>query len=397
MKILPFPFAQIRTHKWKSFWLLLSIFIFILLIFGLLYSYKNIVNALTYYSTSNISEPNHVDITTWGNILTMFTHANDMSQSDISGLLSSPLLEDQETFSLVEYPILAKFWLFSFALETDIPVFAYSGKALTGSEIGISRRMLDYYNLQLAGSSSIFPAMNEMFLRGQKVALTVWASKLFKLDTTPAATFEWVISDINPNYPGFWIVIPEEIISKKLSEIGRSLSAPYLISAKIKDMKDREKLTALYPTLSFKFDIDSMKEVQKQIRFIQWIFLAIFIIIGWILSILILYLLSSVFRENTSVYAMIRIFGRNSISSKILTLWEPVIILLGSVVLGGAVLYTLNSFLTLKLSELFKEKWFLFNIIPLSTVEILCILLFSGISIFIILIIFDSIYIKKKL
>lgn len=33
--------------------------------------------------------------------------------------------------------------------------------------------MLDYYNAQFAGSATVFPEMNEKFLVGQKVAITV--------------------------------------------------------------------------------------------------------------------------------------------------------------------------------------------------------------------------------
>lgn len=79
--------------------------------------------------------------------------------------MSDTLLHDQESYVLVEYPLMAKFSLFSFALETDIPVFAYSGKTLTGTDIGISKKMLDYYNIQFAGSTAMFPMMNEAFLK----------------------------------------------------------------------------------------------------------------------------------------------------------------------------------------------------------------------------------------
>ena len=74
-----------------------------------------------------------------------------------------------QSFSLVELPVVAKFSLFSFSLETDIPVFSVTDSAIIGSGIpvGISRAMVDFYNIQFAGSSQMFPKVNETFLIGQ--------------------------------------------------------------------------------------------------------------------------------------------------------------------------------------------------------------------------------------
>jgi hypothetical protein len=93
----------------------------------------------------------------------------------------------------VELPVTARFSLFSFGLETDIPIFSVTDTALTGASIpvGISRSMLDFYNLQFSGSSPMFPRIDELILLGQTVRMTFGAS----IDGT--------ITLIDDDFPGF--------------------------------------------------------------------------------------------------------------------------------------------------------------------------------------------------
>jgi hypothetical protein len=70
-----------------------------------------------------------------------------------------PRIDRTISFTLVEIPVLAKFSMFQFSLETDMPIFAISDSALTGAIIpfGISEVLIDFYNSQFAGSSPYFP------------------------------------------------------------------------------------------------------------------------------------------------------------------------------------------------------------------------------------------------
>ena len=137
----------------------------------------------------------------------------------------------------MELPVLAKFSLFSFGLETDIPVFSVTDTALSGSGIpvGISRSMVDFYNLQFAGSSAMFPKINESFLIGQSVRVTFGASKIFPSLPTIATAIDANIVRIGDDFPGFGLVIPESIVRQKMQEIGYTLAPPYKIVAYMKD------------------------------------------------------------------------------------------------------------------------------------------------------------------
>lgn len=61
-------------------------------------------------------------------------------------------IESITRFTLVEIPVLANFRMFSFSLETDMPIFAISDSSLTGSNtpIGISQILIDFYNKEFS-------------------------------------------------------------------------------------------------------------------------------------------------------------------------------------------------------------------------------------------------------
>jgi hypothetical protein len=80
-----------------------------------------------YYSSSSIVDTNRVEITADSNLFTLFSRDSAGIQADaLTSIQREDGLKDIEVFTLIEYPVLAKFSLFSFGLETDIPVFALS-------------------------------------------------------------------------------------------------------------------------------------------------------------------------------------------------------------------------------------------------------------------------------
>lgn len=89
----------------------------------------------------------------------------------------------------------------------------------SGIPVGISRAMVDFYNVQFAGSSEVFPKINENFLLGQSVRLTFGASKIFPSLPTIATPIDGTIVQIGNDFPGFGLVIPESIVRSKMQEI----------------------------------------------------------------------------------------------------------------------------------------------------------------------------------
>lgn len=64
---------------------------------------------------------------------------------------------------------MVKFSIFTFGLETDFPIIAVTDSFFKdfhsdGVKIGLPRAMIDFYNLQFAGSSSEFPRVRKEWL-----------------------------------------------------------------------------------------------------------------------------------------------------------------------------------------------------------------------------------------
>ena len=63
--------------------------------------------------------------------------------------------------------------------------------------------MVDFYNIQFAGSSEMFPKVDPTFLIGQTVRLTFGASKIFPSLPNIATPIDGTITQIGDDFPGF--------------------------------------------------------------------------------------------------------------------------------------------------------------------------------------------------
>lgn len=193
--------------------------------------------------------------------------------------------------------------------------------------------MLDYYNAQFAGSAIEFPEINEKFLIGQPVTVTVGASKLFNISNQPATPINAHISSVHPDYPGFGIVLREDTMKGRLAEIGQTLGNPYKITAYMRDITVKDALGKKYKNLNLNFDSDKIDKLEEMLDTIQLSFLVVFLVVGGIMSAIILFLLSGIFRESRSIYRMIRTFGIFTTKSRILTIGEPILLAIVGAVL----------------------------------------------------------------
>jgi hypothetical protein len=303
----------------------------------LYFFYQNIVGALSHYSY-NIVDERRFTLRSDTNFFTLFSRNSAWLPSTLAPELeASSRFEKVQSFSLVELPVLAKFSLFSFGLETDIPVFSVTDGVLSGSGIpvGISRSMVDFYNVQFAGSSPMFPKINESFLIGQSVTVTFGASKIFPSLPTIATPIDGNIVRIGDDFPGFWLVLPESIVRSKMQEIGYSLSPPYKIVAYMKDARDRAIVEQQYRTYNPEFDADAIVKFQAKIYFLRNVFFGISFFIVSILGIFFIFLLFSFFRERRDVFRVIYIFWLSGLRARVLTLAEPLVLLISGSICGS--------------------------------------------------------------
>lgn len=146
-----------------------------LFVSSLLFIYSNIVAFNSYYQLDGV-DPRRISITSDTSFFELFgKEKSGLSEEIEMKIKNDPLVEHSYFLTFVEIPVLAQMDIFSFHLATDIPVFGISDEFFSGIStkknsgenipIGISKSMLEFYNLQVAGSASFFPRMNEYFLK----------------------------------------------------------------------------------------------------------------------------------------------------------------------------------------------------------------------------------------
>lgn len=132
------------------------------------------------------------------------------------------------------------------------------------------------------------------------------------------------ISEINHDFPGLGLVLPESIVEKKLAEIGFEMGSPYKIVAYIKNLDDKKKIEELYQNgLTTRFEIDEIAETKRKIGLAGKIVFAIGTAIVAMFGIFFIFLLGGYFRERKNIFEIISLFGLKSLKSYILTIGEP--------------------------------------------------------------------------
>ncbi len=332
-----FFLSHIRTHLFRSISMICISSLCIIVSVILLFLYQNSSKALTYYNY-NIIDERRFTLSMDTSYFDMFSRASVGLPSTLSKELESDAnVSRVQSFSLVELPVLAEFSLFEFGLETDIPIFSVTDTALSWASIpvGMSRAMIDFYNMKVAGTTAMLPKIPEMLIRGQWVKLTFWASKIFPPLSRIAVPIEGKITNIDENFPWFGLTLPESIVREKMSEVGYELSPPYKIVAYMWDATMIPYIQKKYWKYNPKFDAQMILELNRQVDFMRNIFSAIAVIFSLVLSIFFVFLLFSFFRERRDVFRIIYIFWLSGIRARILTLAEPVSLMLTGILSGS--------------------------------------------------------------
>lgn len=393
-----FFFKHIFKHFSRSIAIVFSIFfVFLVGIFGI-YAYQNVQAVIKHFSYLG-NNPNRLTISADTNILNIFSKEEGLPEEKIQEIEQDENLENVQIFRLVQIPVSAKFWFFSFALESDIPVFSVTDSALENKKniipVGMSHTMVDLYNTQFAGSSKFFPQMSAEFLLGQKIEFTFGKSKIFNSTNNIATPITGTLSAINNDFPGFGIVLPESIVKQKLEEVGFSLGAPYKIVAYMKNSGLRDNIIKNHPGLNIRFSMDDIKKTEEKIMIAGLILWGIGSFLAGMFIVFFCFLLFGYFRERKNYFQMISLFGLKSYKSYILTIGEPLFFSIFGILFGIFVSIFFMQNIHPKLIQIIQEKWIFFNHISLSVWEILIFGIIVFVSFFILIFILDW-KIRKK-
>ncbi len=346
--ILRFILLKIRAHKIRSSIVILSTMLMSVFLSILLFLYSNIIAFNTYYQLDGV-DPRRVSITSDTSFFELFgKEKSGLSQAIETKITQDPLIDHSYFLTFVEIPVLAQMDIFSFHLATDIPVFGISDEFFAGISpkksawenipIGISKSMLEFYNVQVAGSASFFPRMNEYFLKWQAMKLEFGKSKIFDYsEKSPILKF-WSVVTISNDLPGFGLSIPISVVNDSLKKLWYPTPRPYRAIAYLKNTGDIEKIKSAYSDYTLVFDRDKIAQAEKNMKLIRSVFL---IIAGISSSLLILFLgfiFAGILRENSRMFALFHMIGVNRSY-----IWSTIYIELGGLAIVGSILGTMIS------------------------------------------------------
>jgi hypothetical protein len=352
---------------------------------------KNTLRALEYYEYSPLDERRFI-LSENVDLFSLFSReSSGIDARTLNSLKNDANIESTTAFTLVEIPVLAKFGMFQFSLETDMPIFAVSDTSLTGSEIpmGISQLLIDFYNKEFSGTTPYFPLFTKEMLLGQKITLEFGKSKLFSLSTTPSTPVKGTITSVKNDYPWFGIMVGESLVKEKLWEIGATLGNPYKIVGYMKDPRYKDQIENTYSTkYSLEFDTEAIEKLKERTKIIRYILFVVGSIIFSIFLTIFSFLLLSYARERSDIYRLFQMLGINQVRSHIIVLLEPVLLLLGGLVSGGIFFRLIESYFLKNFSHFLIQKGIDFPLFQISFAPLLSLLftLFCIISVVIFLV-----------
>ncbi|MFO0764152.1 MAG: hypothetical protein U0518_04850 [Candidatus Gracilibacteria bacterium] len=346
--ILRFILLKIRAHKIRSSIVILSTLLMSIFLSALLFLYSNIVAFNSYYQLDGV-DPRRISITSDTSFFELFgKEKSGLSEEIEMKIKNDPLVDHSYFLTFVEIPVLAQMDIFSFHLATDIPVFGISDEFFSGIStkknsrenipIGISKSMLEFYNLQVAGSASFFPRMNEYFLKGQIMTLEFGKSKLFDYAEKSPILRSGSVVTINQDLPGFGLSIPLSVVQGSLQKLGYKTPRPYRAIIYLKNIEDIEKIKSSYQGYTFVSDRDKIAQAEKNIQFLRSIFLTIAAVSSSLLILFLGFIFAGILRENSRMFTLFHMIGVHRSY-----IWSTIYLELGSLAIVGSILGSIVS------------------------------------------------------
>ncbi len=372
-----FIFSHIFSLKLRSLSIIFTVILFSFLLALFASLYLNILSTLGYYGPTH-TDPTRVTFVSQVSIFDMFAKNGwGIESALLSKIQNDPIFVRTRSFAFVDTNTIWGFDIFSFHLDTDIPVFTLDDSKGDIWWFGISPSMIHYYNIELAGSHPMFPKLDERFLEWKNISLTFGASKIFQMWGTPSTPLRWSIVSVDSDYPGFGIVWSRTEIERKLAEIDISPRQPYKIVAYMKTSDSRSQVENTYSNFLPKFDGDLIIERQKQFRALLLTIFGFGSIFGGIILILISFLFFGYFREKESLFRLAHVYGIAFPYRQILLFWEAYILILLGICMSVFTIVSLENLSFPILSKFLRDHGVLFPLISLSFWWILLLVSFS--------------------
>jgi len=379
----------ILSHLWNNIVrtgiIITTIFLSSVLSFFLVFLYLQILNSAEYYTIGNVN-PLRFEISRSSSILSILNSEYEfgIDQGTLNTIEKDETITDWYVFSLVNIPAIIRVEAFWYALETDVPFFTASDRLFCGTEactsptpVWFSRLLLDFYNLNIAGTAEFFPKIPEALITSHDITLTLGTSKVFDYNTTRPYAFSGRISAITPDFPSMGITIPESVGRTALASLGKSLDRPFRLIWYAHADTDIEGIRSRYGSgYQVRFDTDRQAQLSEKLTLLHFLF-AIFTIINiGVLTIIMSLFIFDILRQYSPLFRTFRMIGV-PIHTNFLIVMGEILIAWGTWILAGFIVFAIVlHFWKIFLLEKFVEVGIVLPLIPLDPVVFTILIIF---------------------
>lgn len=362
-------------HNLSSSWtrtvsIVLATFMSAFIWFVFYFLYINLGSWISYYTLDGIDEK-RFSITAGSNIFQLFDREKWwISSTVIEEIKKDTDIERYREFRFLDISVLWKFDLFKFSLDIDVPTFSIRDSVTWTDGVGISSRMLKYYNLEFAWSHAFFPVFSEADIVGRGVTLVFGASKVFSLPEKSENSYSTKITHIDGDYPWFGVVIPYDVADREMRKLGYTQNAPYKIIGYLKDISSRTAVESRYSGYNLKFDADTIIEQKQTLRTIAEMLVSVMVSILAILYWFLFLLFGGYFREKEYVFSLIEQYKIRGMGRYMLVFLEPILLILSWYVVYLLTIYVWQSYGAWLLQGFLQSKNIFFPLLSVSSSSI---------------------------
>lgn len=377
--IFKFIINKISKNKLKSFLIIFNIFIIIFFSCLLIFFYDNIEK---YFVKRFVwtYEDNKFEIISkkqW-NIFNLKWDNEEISlDQDFQNLSQDSNIQDFYKFYIFRYPVSIEINLLWQSIQTDIFVFvaddaAFSKFGVNPDEqkipVWISSSLLDFYNMQVAGTS-VFPKVSQDMLRyvnlnilfGKSTFIDLWQSNIISKQA------EVKLSDTI--FPMIGITIPYSNF-ENLNLSGDQNISLYRAVGYVKDSNYISTIEQKYwQNYTINFPQKSINQIRQSLFVVRLIFIAVVLVALFIFFNFIVYSVYFMIDTNKEIFNVFRLHWANKFTILKIILYEEIFYMFWAFVLLVLSNLIWWKYVVVYINTLLSQKYFInFNFENLSNI-----------------------------
>lgn len=360
---------NIFKNKLSSFLIVFSLIVTIIFSFWFFFVYKNIEWAYIKKQIWDVNLKRFYIKDSAGGIFNIW-NKKKLDETVADKLENDPRIDKVYRYYLFDVPTTLDVWLLKLELTTDVVVFAVGdnfyndyGYALG---VGISDKILDFYNTNLAGTTALYPNINENMLKFLDMDLTFGKSTFYQYDTSYSKNEK--ISAIDPNLPVLWLTIPKSYADEIIKKLGKWKAILYKIQGITKDESYIKDIIAEYKkNYEVWYDQEMYLQIQNKLKNVKFIILLVNSFAIVILISFLIYIVYSITERNKEIYFSFKILWASKFLNIKIMFYEIYIYFLFAIIISLS-LYTL---ITNKIAEFDISKYLYdYHLVFLNSQEI---------------------------